>query len=164
VIAAFVDADGLFLAFARDPGDAAAGAARYASARLGAGERPTCEASGSGVSTGGLTRAWLSRTRRGCGTQEERGEIVIGDRIFVFLPHVSLLDEHINAGRKCARPRLALEQPDRPCVLLASKDKLRFFIPLHGLAPHGHGDGHHDGHDAHADQERGHRVPFLLTP
>ena len=139
----------MFLAFARDPDDAAAGTTGdAAAARLGACERPRWEAS-----TRGRRGAWqLSGTGLVCGAQKERCEIVIGNRIFVLLAEVSLLDEHVDARRKSAGPRFALEQPNRPCVLLASEDELRFFLSLHGLAPHRHGNGHHDGHDAQADQ------------
>jgi len=94
-------------------------------------------------------------------TDRQRHEVVVGDRVLVFLPQVPLAYQQINV-RRVRVGGLALEQCNGVDVLLAAEDQLLFLLALRHLFPHRHGDGEHDGHDAHGDQESGHRVsPFV---
>ena len=94
--------------------------------------------------------------RRASGT---KSSFVIG--ILELLAEEPLLDEHVDV-RRVRVGVLALEQPDRVDVLLAAEDQLFFLLALRGVFPDRHGDGHHDGHDAHGDQQRRHRVARCL--
>jgi hypothetical protein len=90
----------------------------------------------------------------------DRHEIVVGNRIFVFLAQKPLLDQQVDAGRRGVR-EFPLEQPDRARVLLASEDELGLFFALGYLLPDGHRDGQHDGHDGHAHEQGGHGIAML---
>jgi hypothetical protein len=95
---------------------------------------------------------------RGPSVKSDRDEIIIRDRILEFLAQVPLLDEQIETWRKHAGTVLALEEADRPRVLFAAKHELGLFFTLRHLLPDRHGGGHHDGHDADADNQHHHRV------
>ena len=61
-----------------------------------------------------------------------------------------------------------LKEPDSACVLLAAEDQLGFLLPLRHLLPRRHRGGCEHRHDAHRDQQSGHRISGLaaleLTP
>ena len=87
-----------------------------------------------------LSGTWLRR-----GGKENGSEIVIGDRIFVLAAQEPLVDEHIEVGRKGARPGFPLEQADGPRVLFAAENELRFPFALRRLVPDRHDDGRAPG-------------------
>lgn len=73
------------------------------------------------------------------------------------------LDEGVDTWRKDARSRPFLKQPDGACILLTAKDELGFLLALGHLVPCREGNGHHDGHDAHRDDECNHCVTVLTA-
>jgi hypothetical protein len=85
-----------------------------------------------------------------------RNELVVGDRVFVFLPEVMSLDQDVDARRQ--RLVLGLEQANRADVLLSAEHELFFLLPLGVVAPHRERDGHQDRHDRQGHEQRGHRV------
>jgi hypothetical protein len=87
-------------------------------------------------------------------------EVVVGDRILELLPKESLLHEGIDAGR-IGVGELPLEQPDGVRVLEPPKHELFFLLALGGVLPDGQCNGEQNCHDAHRDEQRGHRVPAL---
>ena len=116
-----------------------------------------------------LRRGWRGRSRHGL-AGENRLEIVLRDRILVPLPEKVLLDEDIER-RRIRVGVLSPEQANSPRVLLAAENQLLFLLALRDLLPDGHRDRHHDGHDAHGDEQSGHRIAaltseqcFCLTP
>ena len=164
--AALVHAEGCFLALARDAHNAChcAYTGRATDLSTGVGLRRTAGATSQGARLGAPLRTGLRGSGlRGDRRRHDRREIVVGDRVFVFLAEEPLFNEKIDAWGKDAWAAFSLEQPNGARVLLASKDKLGFFFTARRLLPHGHGHRHYDGHDAHADQKDGHRVALLAA-
>jgi len=73
------------------------------------------------------------------------------------------LHEYIETGRIVAAAHLPHIEIDPARNLLAAEDQLGFLFTLCLGSPHGHRDGHHDHHDADADQQRRHRVSALTA-
>jgi hypothetical protein len=168
--AALVNPDGRFLALAADAHDAGRalnGTERAADLRARLAElrtrlrrtRPTRRGAA------GLRLRILARLDRGADGNDVEFP-VFRHGILVFLPKESLLDEDVDARREVARTHLPLVVVDRPCVLFASEDQLRFLFPLGLVTPDRHCDGHQQHHYADADQQGRHRIPALsvLTP
>jgi hypothetical protein len=88
-------------------------------------------------------------------------EIVVGNRVFVLFPQVPLAHQQIGV-RRVRVGGFALEQRDGVDVLLAAEDQLLFLLALGHLSPDWHGHREHDRHDAHGDQEDGHRVAAFV--
>jgi hypothetical protein len=88
---------------------------------------------------------------RTLGADRNQLEVVVRDRIFVFLTQKPLLDEDIDV-RGSGIPVFAGEERNRMHVLLAAEHQLLFLLTLRRLLPDRHGDGHHDGHYRHCDQ------------
>jgi hypothetical protein len=90
-------------------------------------------------------------------------EILIGDRVLVFLAEKALLNQDV----ECRRWRVGVFLPKkayRSGVLLASKNQLLLFLALRHLLPNRHRSGQHDGHDAQSDEQHRHGVAvFGLT-
>ncbi len=89
-------------------------------------------------------------------------EVVVGDRVLVFLPQELLLDEDVQGRREGVRVA-ALEQHDGAPVLLAAPDQLLFLLALGDMRPHGQRSRHHHGHHAHSDEQRGHGVAARVS-
>jgi hypothetical protein len=87
----------------------------------------------------------------------DRLEVVLGNRIFIFLAEKTLFNEHVDGRRRRIR-KFALEQPNRPGVLVTAEDQLFFFLAGGHMRPHRQQRAHQHGHDAHADQQRCHRI------
>lgn len=68
-----------------------------------------------------------------------------------------MFDQDVNRGRRRIR-EFALEQANRARVLLAAENELFLFLAGRHVGPYGHQGAHQHGHDAHADQQRGHRI------
>jgi hypothetical protein len=116
----------------------------------------------SGLSTRLALLAGADRAPAGRGDASSAGgrdelEVVVRDRILVFLSQEALLDEDLEVRRKGIGV-LPLEQSNRPRILVTAPDE--FFLPLslRKVGPDGQGSTHEHGHDAQTDQERGHCV------
>jgi hypothetical protein len=83
--------------------------------------------------------------------------------VLVFLSDESALDEYIEAGRVVAAAHLPHIKVDAAGNLLAAENQFGFLFPLCLGSPDRHRDGHHDHHDANADQQRRHRVSALVA-
>ena len=94
----------------------------------------------------------------------QRHEVLAGDRVLVFLAQELLLDEHVDARRQRPRSRPALEETDRPRVLLTPEDQLRLFFPLSHRLPHGKGDAQHHAHHAQRYEQDGHGIARFRAP
>jgi len=95
----------------------------------------------------------------------ERLEVVVRDRVLVFLADEMSVHQRVESRRKSTHLRLV--ESNRANVLLAPKDELFFLLALGLVPPHGQHDRHHDRHHRQGHQQRGHRVtvPILvLTP
>jgi hypothetical protein len=121
---------------------------------------------------GRARRAWPASRTRLCGSTRrtrrrlaryDGDEVVVRDRIFVFLTQEVLFDQHIQIGRRGVR-ELALKEANCMSVLLPAEYQLLFFLALGHLFPHWHGDCHHDGHDAQGNQQDHHRVALFDVP
>ena len=88
-------------------------------------------------------------------------------RVFVLLPEIPPLHQHVEARRKVVSVLGSIEG-DRASVLFAPKRQLRFLLATGKMAPGGQRHGHEDGHDGEGDEQRRHRItpgifPTVLT-
>jgi hypothetical protein len=105
------------------------------------------------------------RTRLRLLRPAERLEVVVRNRVLVFLADEVSIHERVESGRK--RSHLGLVQANRANVLLAAEDELFFLLALGLVPPHGQYDRHQDRHHRQRHQQRGHRVTvtiLVLTP
>jgi hypothetical protein len=95
--------------------------------------------------------------------REDRHEIVVGNRVLVFLAEKALLDQHVER-RRVGVGELPLEQGNRAHVLVAAEHQLFLFFARHHVGPDRQQSSHDDGHHAHADQQGCHRVAARRPP
>ena len=91
-----------------------------------------------------------------CAAVVERQEIVVGDRIFVFLAEELHVVELIEALRRGAGPHPALVKAEGPHVLLPAKEQLGFLFARRVVLPGGEGSRHPDGGHPHNHKEDDH--------
>src|SRR5262245_32572337 len=123
------------------------------------GRRPARSARRAGLRLGGRTALARHATRR----KDDVPLAILGHRILVFLAKKSTLNENVEAGRVVAATHLPHVEVDRASDLLSAEDEFSFLLALRLRAPDRHRDGHHDHHDANADQQRRHRVAALAA-
>jgi len=161
VRAAFVKSNRLIGALARHADHAADGRARTARA-----DGRLCNLSSPSwlSSTSWLCRSALLPRRSAGATRSrrvrERHEVVVGNRILVFLSQKLLLNQHVQIGRIRVRGA-ALKHADGMSVLLAAEHKLFFFLALGHLSPDRQGRAHQDGHDRQPDNQGRHGIALL---
>jgi hypothetical protein len=89
---------------------------------------------------------------------------VLRHRVFVFLPEIPPLDEHVDARRQrqatapAQLTHLEVVEGNRAGVLFASEYEFSFLLSTGLLAPHGHRDRHQDRHDRERDEQSRHGV------
>jgi hypothetical protein len=172
--ASFIEPERRLLALASDAHDSAAGGTHLTAGerrrrrrRTGsrvAGRR-SAEA-GRGPARTAKARLRLRRsalTGNTAGRKDDVPLAVLGHRIFVFLPKKPALNENVETGGVVAASHLSHIKVDRAGDLLAAEDEFGFFFALGLSTPDRHRDGHHDHHDANADQQRRHRVAALAA-
>jgi len=84
-------------------------------------------------------------------------------RVFVLLPKISPVYEHVEARWKGVRHVGVLEsvQGDRPRVLLAAEDKLGLLFASGLMPPDRHRDREQNGHNGQRNQQGSHCVSLL---
>jgi hypothetical protein len=112
--------------------------------------------SGGGARSGTLT--W----HRGLCSNPDHVEILLSDRIEVFLSKELPLDQDIDARRECVGVLRAVQR-NRTGVLFPAEHQLRFLLALGRVSPRWERDAHEDGHHGEADEQRRHRVTPVLT-
>ena len=175
--AAVVEANRLRFALARHPGDAGGRAAAKAAGLRSGRRQPAAgrrlrrrrglrrQRAAAAAAPGACGRrgrraaalhAWDRRARQHRARRDHH-EIVIGDGVFEFLAEKPLVDEGIHV-RRVGVGEFALIKANRMGVLQPAENELFLLFALRRLPPDGHGHRHHDGHDAHGDNQRRHGV------
>src|SRR5262249_12798954 len=148
VCAPLVDLDRFVFALAADAGESTRNGAAHrgrAGRLIRRGGRKTCRwrkarrgrdtrrglSGASGLTGGALSAARRDSRHRRAGAEEI--EVVVRDRVFVFLAKKVALHEGVDAGGK--RAGLGLIQTDRADVLLTAPDQLVFLLPLRFVSP-----------------------------
>jgi len=170
--ASFVQAECRFLALASDAHDSTASAGSRAAGewrrrRRRISRRRRAEASRRGPRTA-ASDPWRLLRRTSLSGNSARGQDhiplpILRHGVLVFLSNEAALHEYIETGRIVAAAHLPHIEIDPARNLLAAEDQLGFLFTLCLGSPHGHRDGHHDHHDADADQQRRHRVSALTA-
>ena len=156
-----VDPDRRFGALAGDAHDAATNEAATLWSRRAAGPLRSRRAArplwsrGAAPSLRRLRPALLRSLRVADGNHAELA--IRRHRVFVLLPEIAPLHQHVDARRKVVSVLGSIEG-DRASVLFTAKRQLRFLFASGKMAPGGQRHGHEDGHDGEADEQRRHRI------